>query len=43
MLPIELDSKLEERLAHLAKMTGRTEKIYAGMAIEQHLEDLKDY
>jgi RHH-type transcriptional regulator, rel operon repressor / antitoxin RelB len=43
MLAIRLDAELEERLARLAKKTGRTKTFYAREAIEQHLEDLEDY
>lgn len=43
MLAIRLNPKLEERLARLAEMTGRTKTFYAREAIEQHLEDLEDY
>lgn len=43
MLAIRLDAALEERLARLAKKTGRTKTFYAREAIEQHLEDLEDY
>ena len=43
MLAIRLTPNLEERLATLAKKTGRTKTFYAREAIEQHLEDLEDY
>jgi RHH-type rel operon transcriptional repressor/antitoxin RelB len=43
MLAIRLTPELEERLASLAKKTGRTKTFYAREAIEQHLEDLEDY
>jgi len=43
MLAIRLQPDLEERLAKLAKKTGRTKTFYAREAIEQHLEDLEDY
>lgn len=43
MLAIRLNPDLEERLASLAKKTGRTKTFYAREAIEQHLEDLEDY
>ncbi|PQJ27392.1 type II toxin-antitoxin system RelB family antitoxin [Rubritalea profundi] len=42
MLAIRLKPELEERLASLAKKTGRTKTFYAREAIEQHLEDLED-
>ncbi|MGL5018914.1 MAG: type II toxin-antitoxin system RelB family antitoxin [Luteolibacter sp.] len=43
MLAIELDPNLEERLALLAKKTGRSQEFFAHEAIAQHLEDLEDY
>ena len=43
MLAIRLHPDLEERLAVLARKTGRTKTFYAREAIEQHLEDLEDY
>ena len=43
MLAIRLQPELEERLANLAKKTGRTKTFYAREAIEQHLQDLEDY
>ena len=42
MLAIRLDSEIEERLARLAKRTGRTKTYYAREAILEHLEDLED-
>jgi RHH-type rel operon transcriptional repressor/antitoxin RelB len=43
MLAIRLKPDMEERLAKLAKRTGRTKTFYAREAIEQHLEDLEVY
>ena len=43
MLAIRLKPELEERLAKLAKKTGRTKSFYARQAIVEHLEDLEDY
>lgn len=43
MLAIRLKPDLEQRLADLARRTGRTKTFYAREAIEQHLEDLEDY
>lgn len=43
MLAIRLQPDLEERLAALARKTGRTKTFYVREAIEQHLEDLEDY
>jgi RHH-type rel operon transcriptional repressor/antitoxin RelB len=42
MLTIRLAPDVEQRLAHLAKLTGRTKTSYAREAILQHLEDLED-
>ena len=42
MLAIRLPEELEQRLTHLAKVTGRTKTFYARKAIEQHLDDLED-
>ena len=42
MLAIRLPADIEERLEHLAKVTGRTKTFYAREAILQHLEDLED-
>ena len=41
MLAIRLPEKIEKRLGHLAKRTGRTKTYYAREAILQHLEELK--
>lgn len=43
MLAIRLKPEIEERLANLAKKTGRTKTFYARQAIMEHLEDLEDY
>jgi len=42
MLAIRLSLDLEERLAALAKRTGRTKAFYARQAIEKHIDDLED-
>ena len=42
MLAIRLDPDTENRLARLAKQTGRTKTFYAREAILAHLEDLED-
>ena len=42
MLAIRLPEEIENRLAELAKKTGRTKTFYAREAIEKHLEDLED-
>lgn len=43
MLAIRLPSDIEQRLEHLAAVTGRTKTFYAREAILSHLEDLEDY
>lgn len=42
MLAIRLESEIEERLARLAKKTGRTKTFYAREAILEHLDELED-
>ncbi len=42
MLAIRLDKRTEDRLAKLARRTGRTKTFYAREAILEHLEDLED-
>jgi RHH-type rel operon transcriptional repressor/antitoxin RelB len=42
MLAIKLPVEIEERLANLAKKTGRTKTYYAREAILAHIEDLED-
>ncbi|MDE2792151.1 MAG: TraY domain-containing protein [Paracoccaceae bacterium] len=42
MLAIRLPAETEERLARLAKATGRTKTFYAREAILTHLDDLED-
>jgi RHH-type rel operon transcriptional repressor/antitoxin RelB len=42
MLAIRLPEKIEKRLDHLAKRTGRTKTYYAREAIVQHLDELED-
>ncbi len=42
MLGIRLPAETEQRLAALAKATGRTKSYYAREAIEAHLDDLED-
>ena len=43
MLSIELPADIENRLARLAKKTGKTSAFYATQAIINQLEDLEDY
>jgi RHH-type rel operon transcriptional repressor/antitoxin RelB len=42
MLAIRLPKEIEDRLANLAKLTGRTKTFYAREAILRHLDDLED-
>jgi RHH-type rel operon transcriptional repressor/antitoxin RelB len=42
MLAIRLEEKIEERLAVLARRTGRTKTFYAREAILAYLEELED-
>lgn len=42
MLAIRLPVEIEERLAKLAKSTGRTKTFYVRQAILQYLDDLED-
>lgn len=42
MLAIRLPVEIEERLAVLAKETGRTKTFYVREAILEHLDDLED-
>ena len=42
MLAIRLPAEIEQRLADLAKKTGRTKTFYAREAILNYLEDLED-
>jgi RHH-type rel operon transcriptional repressor/antitoxin RelB len=42
MLAIRLPEALEQRLADLARRTGRSKTFYARQAIETHLDDLED-
>lgn len=42
MLAIRLTPEIENRLAELAKRTGRTKTFYAREAILRYLDDLED-
>lgn len=42
MLAIRLSTDIEDRLAALAKATGRTKTFYAREAILKYLDDLED-
>ena len=43
MLALRLPAEIEQRLAALAKKTGRTKSFYAREAILRHIEDIEDY
>lgn len=43
MLALRLPASTDERLARLAKKTGRTKSYYAKLAIEEFLEDQEAY
>ncbi len=43
MLAVRLDLDTENRLAHLARETGRSKSYYVKRAIEDFLEDREDY
>lgn len=42
LLALKLPKAIEERLARLAKQTGRTKSFYAREAIVEHIADLED-
>ena len=42
MLGVRLGEETEQRLAHLAKATGRSKSYYAKQAIDQFLEERED-
>ena len=42
MLSIRLDAETEERLARLARNTGRTKSFYAREALLAHLDEMED-
>jgi len=42
MIAIRLPAEIDDRLAALAKRTGRTKTYYAREAILRHIEDLED-
>lgn len=43
MLAIRLPQEIEDRLARLARKTGRSKTHYAREAILAHLDDLEDF
>ncbi len=43
MLAIRLDKNIEDRLARLAKKTGRSKTFYARQAILEYMDDLEDH
>lgn len=42
MLAFRMPADMEERLARLAKLTGRTKTFYVREALEEHLDDIED-
>lgn len=42
MLALRLPQDIEQRLANLSKLTGRTKTYYARQAIVEHMDDLED-
>ena len=42
MTSLRLDKEIENRLEHLAKVTGRTKTFYIRKLIEEHIDDLED-
>ena len=42
MLAVRLSSDIEQRIADLARRTGRTKTFYVKEAIESHLDELED-
>jgi RHH-type rel operon transcriptional repressor/antitoxin RelB len=42
MASLRLDKDPENRLDHLARMTGRTKTFYIRQLIEQHIDELED-
>lgn len=42
MTSLRLNEEIENRLAHLAKATGRTKSYYLRKLIEDNLDDLED-
>lgn len=42
MAAVRLNKEIENRLAFLAKKTGRTKSFYIRQALEEHLEEMED-
>lgn len=42
MASLRLDQEIENRLDHLAAVTGRTKSFYIRRLIEEHIDDLED-
>lgn len=40
---IRLDSELDQRLQHIAAVTGRSKSSFIKEALEQYIEDMEDY
>ena len=42
MLAVRIPQEVEDRLARLAKLTGRTKTFYVREALEEHLDELEE-
>jgi len=42
MASLRLDKEIENRLDHLAAVTGRTKSFYIRRLIEEHIDELED-
>ncbi len=42
MLAVRIPNSMEDRLARLAKLTGRPKSFYVRQALEAHLEEIED-
>lgn len=42
MLAVRLDHAIENRINHLAEMTGRSKSYYVREALQKYLDDLED-
>jgi len=42
MASLRLDKEMENRLDHLAAVTGRTKSFYIRQLIEEHIDELED-
>jgi len=42
MIAVRIPEEVEDRLARLAKLTGRTKTFYVSEALEEHLDELEE-